>query len=66
MRASLALGLLLAVPASAMAQAISAAQERALKAGDSFKDCEACPEMVVVPAGAFDGLAGPGRKPRRQ
>ncbi len=24
-----------------------------LKAGDSFKDCEGCPEMVVVPAGSF-------------
>lgn len=24
-----------------------------LKPGDSFKDCERCPEMVVVPAGTF-------------
>jgi formylglycine-generating enzyme required for sulfatase activity len=38
----------------AMAQApLSPAQERALKAHDSFKECEACPEMVVLPAGAF-------------
>lgn len=38
----------------AMAQApLSAAQERALKPKDSFKECDACPEMVVVPAGSF-------------
>ena len=24
------------------------------KSGDTFKDCAACPQMVVVPAGAFD------------
>jgi formylglycine-generating enzyme required for sulfatase activity len=27
--------------------------ERALKPKDSFKECERCPEMVVVPAGSF-------------
>jgi formylglycine-generating enzyme required for sulfatase activity len=32
---------------------LSAAQEQALKAKDSFKECDACPEMLVVPAGAF-------------
>jgi formylglycine-generating enzyme required for sulfatase activity/poly(3-hydroxybutyrate) depolymerase/TPR repeat protein len=32
---------------------LSAAQESALKPLDSFKECEACPEMVVVPAGSF-------------
>ena len=32
---------------------LTAAQERALKAGDSFKEGAACPEMVVVPAGRF-------------
>ena len=25
-----------------------------LKPGDTFKDCDVCPEMVVIPAGAFD------------
>jgi formylglycine-generating enzyme required for sulfatase activity len=29
------------------------AQERALKAGDSFKEGADCPEMIVVPAGRF-------------
>jgi formylglycine-generating enzyme required for sulfatase activity len=32
---------------------LTAAQERALKAKDSFKECEDCPEMVVVAAGSF-------------
>jgi len=27
--------------------------EQALKPKDSFKECEACPEMVVVPKGSF-------------
>jgi len=27
---------------------------RTFKPGDTFKDCPDCPEMVVVPAGAFD------------
>src|SRR5262245_7828790 len=29
------------------------AEKRALKPGDSFKECDDCPEMVVVPAGEF-------------
>jgi formylglycine-generating enzyme required for sulfatase activity len=33
--------------------ALTAAQERALNAGDSFKECSGCPEMIVVPAGRF-------------
>ncbi len=32
---------------------LTAAQERALKAGNSFKEGADCPEMVVVPAGRF-------------
>ena len=32
---------------------LTAAQERALKAGDSFKEGTDCPEMIVVPAGRF-------------
>jgi formylglycine-generating enzyme required for sulfatase activity len=37
-------------------------RERALKAGDSFKECNDCPEMIVVPAGRFlmGSLAGQG------
>jgi hypothetical protein len=33
--------------------ALTAAQERALKAGDSFKEGTDCPQMIVVPAGRF-------------
>src|SRR5262245_20347743 len=35
------------------ARPLSVAEERALKAKDSFKECDHCPEMVVVPAGSF-------------
>jgi formylglycine-generating enzyme required for sulfatase activity len=32
---------------------LSSIAERALQPGDSFKECDGCPEMVVLPAGAF-------------
>jgi formylglycine-generating enzyme required for sulfatase activity len=32
---------------------LSAETERSLKSGDTFKECTACPEMVVIPAGEF-------------
>jgi formylglycine-generating enzyme required for sulfatase activity/uncharacterized caspase-like protein len=32
---------------------LSATEERALKPKDVFKECDKCPEMVVVPAGSF-------------
>ena len=32
---------------------LTAVQERGLKPKDSFRECENCPEMVVVPAGRF-------------
>jgi formylglycine-generating enzyme required for sulfatase activity len=32
---------------------LTAAQERALRAGDSFKECRDCPDMIVVSAGTF-------------
>jgi formylglycine-generating enzyme required for sulfatase activity len=32
---------------------LSAAEERALKPKDMFKECDKCPEMVMVPAGRF-------------
>jgi formylglycine-generating enzyme required for sulfatase activity len=34
-------------------QPLSQQEECALKQKDSFKECENCPEMVVVPAGSF-------------
>ena len=38
---------------SRAAAPLTAAEVRALKPGDSFRECEECPEMVVVPAGSF-------------
>ena len=32
---------------------LSSIAERALQPGDSFKECDGCPEIVVLPAGAF-------------
>jgi hypothetical protein len=32
---------------------LTAEQERALTPKDTFRECENCPEMVIVPAGAF-------------
>ena len=32
---------------------LTAAEERALKPKETFKECAECPEMVVVPAGSF-------------
>jgi formylglycine-generating enzyme required for sulfatase activity len=44
---------------------LSAARERALKLGDSFKEClRDCPEMVVVPAGSFIMGSPPTEKGR--
>jgi formylglycine-generating enzyme required for sulfatase activity len=46
------LACLIAGPVSAD-QPLSAERERTLAAGDSFRECVGCPEMVVVPAGSF-------------
>ena len=40
-------------PSVRTAKPLSAAEERALQPKDLFKECESCPEMVVVPAGEF-------------
>jgi formylglycine-generating enzyme required for sulfatase activity len=46
----------------------TAAQERALKAGDAFKECRDCPEMIVVPVRSFmmgspDGQGADSERP---
>ena len=38
---------------SRAARPLTNAEERALKPKDSFRECKACPEMVVVPVGEF-------------
>jgi formylglycine-generating enzyme required for sulfatase activity len=43
---------------------LSAAEERALRPKDSFKECAACAEMVVVPAGSF-AMGSPTSEPGR-
>ena len=49
-------------PAAPAAKPLSPAQERALKPKASFKECDACPEMVVIPAGSFT-MGNPGSEP---
>jgi formylglycine-generating enzyme required for sulfatase activity len=55
MRALPLIGLLFLAPCPpALAQTpLTPAQEGALKAGDSFRECDTCPEMVMIPAGRF-------------
>jgi formylglycine-generating enzyme required for sulfatase activity len=43
---------------------LSPAEEQALKPKDSFKECDVCPEMVVVPAGSFL-MGSPADEPER-
>jgi hypothetical protein len=40
-------------PASSSVGPLSTAEERALKPEGHFKECDRCPEMIVVPAGSF-------------
>jgi hypothetical protein len=42
--------------------ALTAAQEKALKPRESFKECTDCPEMVLLPA----GKSGWGRRQRKK
>lgn len=52
--------------AFANAHPLTAAQELALKAKDSFRECTDCPDMIVVPAGSFmmgSSSAETGHKP---
>ena len=39
--------------AQSRAAPLSSTEERALRPNDSFRECDTCPEMVVVPAGSF-------------
>jgi formylglycine-generating enzyme required for sulfatase activity len=43
----------ISAPVLAAAAALSAERERGLKPMDTFKECDKCPSMVVVPAGSF-------------
>ena len=47
------------------AKQLSAAEERALQPADLFKECDDCPEMVVMPAGEFM-MGSPALEPERR
>jgi hypothetical protein len=49
---------------SRAAQPLSAAEECAVNPKDVFKECDKCPEMVVVPAGNFT-MGSPSNEPER-
>ncbi|MGH6816448.1 MAG: formylglycine-generating enzyme family protein, partial [Hyphomicrobiaceae bacterium] len=52
-------------PANTVKPAVGVfADARTCKPGDSFKDCEVCPEMVVVRAGRFT-MGSPANEPER-
>jgi formylglycine-generating enzyme required for sulfatase activity/uncharacterized caspase-like protein len=50
---------------SRCATPLSDAEERALKPKDRFKECDNCPEMMVVPAGEF-AMGAPDPEPERE
>ena len=52
-------------PPHADSAPLSASAEHALKPKDSFKECERCPEMVMVPAGSFN-MSSPRSEPKRE
>ena len=53
-----------AIPSTSSVTPLSEEQERALKPKDTFKECDYCPEMVVVPAGSFMMGSAPSEKDR--
>lgn len=60
MRASVAVPLIATALLAGGAQAQPA--ERSPKAGDAFRDCVDCPQMVVIPAGHFE-MGAPNAEP---
>jgi formylglycine-generating enzyme required for sulfatase activity len=46
------------------AKPLPAAEECALKPKDVFKECDKCPEMIVVPSGSFT-MGSPSNEPER-
>lgn len=48
-----------AASTAAHAAPLTPAQEKSLKPGDVFRECDRCPEMVALPAGSFMMGTGP-------
>lgn len=44
---------------------VAAARAAPLKPGEKFRDCETCPEMIVLPAGSFL-MGSPPKEPERE
>jgi formylglycine-generating enzyme required for sulfatase activity len=53
-----------AISPSASPKPLSAAEECSMKPKDVFKECEKCPEVIVVPAGEFN-MGSPEDEPDR-
>jgi formylglycine-generating enzyme required for sulfatase activity len=53
-------------PASSSVGPLSLERERALKPKDIFKECDKCPEMIVVPAGSFTMGSSPYEEGRHK
>src|SRR5436190_998937 len=51
-------------PAGGLAP-LTPARERSLGNADTFQECDACPEMAVVPSGSFM-MGSPAREVRRE
>src|SRR5579883_2344152 len=54
----------IAFAASTQVGPLSPAQQKALKPRDTFRECQNCPEMTVVPAGSFT-MGSPPSEPAR-
>jgi formylglycine-generating enzyme required for sulfatase activity len=57
---------LIALVAIATTGALPLPDERTLKPGETFQECDDCPEMVVVPAGSFAMGSADNEKGRRK
>jgi formylglycine-generating enzyme required for sulfatase activity len=60
-RSQLAVGV---SPLKIVVNVLPAERERALKPAEAFKECDVCPEMVVIPAGSFL-MGSPDNEPER-
>src|SRR5688572_178528 len=67
MMALLAIGPSVAQTCDGVLVAVGADERRCMRpgAGERFKDCADCPEMVVVPAGTF-AMGSPPNEPERE